>query len=178
MTANSLPPIPKIVKIFVAGEGGVGKTTLIKRYTEGRFVPDTLMTIGVEFAVKKLPHFDDLTLQIWDLGGEDRFRFILPNYCRGASGGLLVFDLSRFLTFTNLDDWITLLRGVVPKAPIILVGTKADLPNRAVDREQIEEYVDTHQLLSYIETSSKTGKNVDELFDFLVKKMFPVRFPE
>lgn len=170
--------IPKIVKIFVSGEGGVGKTTLIKRYCTGQFFPNTLMTIGVEFAVKTLPHFDDITLQIWDLGGEDRFRFIVPNYVRGAYGGLLVFDLTRFLTFTNLEDWLNIIRKAVSDIPVILVGTKNDIADkRAVTKDAIEEYVAaTPEITCYVETSSKTGHNIDTLFDTLVKKMFPAKF--
>ncbi|MHA1734321.1 MAG: Rab family GTPase [Promethearchaeota archaeon] len=169
---------PNIVKVFVAGEGGVGKTTLIKRFCEGIFVPDTLMTIGVEFAVKTLPHFEGLTLQIWDLGGEDRFRFILPNYCRGAAGGLLVFDLSRFMTFANLGDWIDLLKGVVPDVPIVLIGTKTDLGVHSVDENAINQFIQERGLAGYFETSSKTGQNVDDAFAHLVKEMMPGRFDD
>ncbi|GAB4315347.1 MAG: hypothetical protein Kow0069_17170 [Promethearchaeota archaeon] len=171
--------MPTVVKIYVAGEGGVGKTTLIKRFCERKFHANTQMTIGVEFAVKSLERFGGLTLQIWDLGGEDRFRFIIPNYVKGAMGGLLVFDLTRYLTFMNLEEWIKLLQQAAPGVPVILVGTKADsldAGEQSVDQESVDELVREKGMVTFVKTSSKTGLNVDWLFSKLVISMFPQHF--
>ncbi|MCK4688545.1 MAG: GTP-binding protein, partial [Candidatus Lokiarchaeota archaeon] len=79
-------------KICIFGDGGVGKTTLVKRYMTGVFKGDSTMTIGVDFHVKKLEiNGLNVSLQIWDFAGEDRFRFLLPSYVIGASGGIFMY---------------------------------------------------------------------------------------
>jgi small GTP-binding protein len=154
----------RIVKVFVAGEGGVGKTTMIKRYTTGTFIANTMLTVGVEFHISKVPEAR-VTLQIWDLGGEDRFRFILPAYIRGASGGLLVFDMTRYQTFKNLSDWMDIIQKNAPNTPLILVGAKADLAEQAaVQEDTIDEFRDRYNFSEYFKASAKTGENVGEIF--------------
>ncbi|GAH39257.1 unnamed protein product, partial [marine sediment metagenome] len=86
---------PRVLKIITTGEGGVGKTTLLHRYVEGIFLADTKMTLGVEFFLKELDlDGNKILLQIWDFGGQERFRFLLQNYIMGAKGALLLFDLT------------------------------------------------------------------------------------
>ncbi len=78
-------------KLCIFGDGGVGKTTLVKRYLTGVFAGDTTMTIGVDFHIKKLNiEGKEVGLQIWDFAGEDRFRFLLPSYVFGTSGGIFM----------------------------------------------------------------------------------------
>ncbi len=80
-----------VYKLCFLGNGGVGKTTLIQRYLTGSFNESTLMTLGVDFYIKYLiVDGESVTIQIWDLGGEDRFRFLLPSYCRLANGAVFV----------------------------------------------------------------------------------------
>ena len=103
-----------MLKLVVAGEGGVGKTTLIRRYVEGVY-HDSLLTVGAAFAARRLVLDDGygpqaVKLQIWDFGGEKRFRFLLPKFCYGARGAMLSFDLNRFSTFLKLDQWLELIR--------------------------------------------------------------------
>jgi len=159
----------RIVKVFVAGEGGVGKTTMIKRYTTGTFIANTMLTVGVEFHISKVPDAR-VTLQIWDLGGEDRFRFILPAYIRGASGGLLVFDITRFQTFKNLSEWLDIIQKNAPNTPLILVGAKADLIEQAaVQDDVIDDFIQKYNFAAYYTASAKTGENVGEIFEHLAK---------
>ena len=112
----------RILKVCILGEGGVGKTTLTKRIITGLFDSTTRMTIGVDFHLLKTSIFDplapedqddvpqiDLSAQIWDFAGEERFRFILARYCKGAMGGLLCFDLSRYSTTKYIDEWFEIL---------------------------------------------------------------------
>ena len=89
-----------LFKILVAGEGGVGKTTLLYRYIKEEFLKDTEMTIGLDFFSKNIKLDGlDITLQFWDFGGQDRFQFLHDYYTKGASGAILMFDLSMGVIF-------------------------------------------------------------------------------
>lgn len=164
-------PVNPIIKIFLAGEGGVGKTTMVDRYVKGEFNPNTIMTIGVNHATKNVisSKSNPYTLQIWDLGGEDRFRFILPMYVKGSQAGMIVFDSSRFSTFKHLGDWLALIRETVPEVPIVLIGTKVDIPDATTDSKTYDEFVKEQKLAGFFLTSSKDGTNIDKAFDFLVE---------
>jgi small GTP-binding protein len=159
-------PTSKIAKVFLAGEGGVGKTTMIERYIKGHWNPNTIMTIGVNHSVKIMEKLD-LTLQIWDLGGEDRFRLILPSYLKGSFAGVLCFDTTRFSTFRNLPEWVKLIRDNVPDAPIILVGTKCDIDTAVVEKSVYQNFATQHDFADLFLTSSKTGKHIEDVFNRL-----------
>jgi Ras-related protein Rab-11A len=155
-----------VYKLVVAGEGGVGKTTLIIRYCEGIFKHDTRTTVGVGFASKEV-HLrgESIKLQIWDFGGEERFRFILPAYCKGANAAVLAFDSTRFQSVKNLPEWIEIIRKNAGGIPIVLVGTKVDLKDqRTVKPEDGEDFSKRNKLNGYFDVSSKTGLNVDSVF--------------
>ena len=113
-----------ILKILTAGEGGVGKTTLLHRYVEGKFSADTKMTIGVEFFLKETEiDSKHCTLQLWDFGGQERFRFLLESYVLGAKGALLMFDLTRMMSLENLGQWIKIVRKGDPHLPVLSTPT-------------------------------------------------------
>ncbi len=159
------------LKIIVAGEGGVGKTTLLHKYVSGIFLSETSMTIGVQFHVKYV-HVGDINcaLQLWDFGGQEQFRFLLPSYVRGARGALLMFDTTRISSLNALEEWTKICRTYDPHLPILLCGTKADLvERRSVSPDIAREYIAPLGLLDYLEVSAKTGQNVETLFEVLVK---------
>jgi len=163
-----------LFKVIVVGEGGVGKTTFINRFATNSFSEDTKITIGASFhSFKNNVNGGDTSvkLQVWDFGGEKRFRFILPSYCHGAHGVIFAFDLSRASTLWNLSEWLDLIKENTENSPIfILIGTKADQIEdngiEAIKEEQIEEFMKTHNFLSnlFFKTSSKTGQNVKDVF--------------
>ena len=172
----------KIFKITLLGDGAVGKTSLRKTYLGEGFKDGYSMTIGADFAVKRLRIDDqDFVAQIWDLAGQQRFSAVREVYYRGTSGCLLVFDISRRSSFENIPSWIAeLLKNNSNRVvPIVLIGNKSDLRNTAKDpimREQSEEYANSLSQWSgfsvpYIETSAKTGENVDEAFKTLLKNI-------
>lgn len=157
--------------MILAGSGGCGKTTLLTRYTTGDFFSDTKMTIGVDFAVHhlNLPNTGKITLQIWDFGGEKRFRAMLPSFCLGASGVLMLFDLLRPYTFFELEDWVNVIKtNTRGEIPIILLGSKFDLLNNpkslAVKANDITDFIKKHNLSGYLSISSKTNLNIQESF--------------
>jgi len=167
--------VPKkfILKLLTAGDGGVGKTTLLHRYVEGKFSAETKMTIGVEFFLKEIQvDGQDCTLQLWDFGGQERFRFLLESYVLGAKGALLMFDLTRPITLENLEQWVSICRKSDPSLPILFLGTKSDLVDEImVDDDYALEFKERFNLFDYLRVSSKTGENVEKAFELLTRKI-------
>jgi small GTP-binding protein len=162
-----------IKKIILAGDGGVGRTTLLHRYVEGIFVPNTRMTIGCEFFVKSLSiENKEAQLLFYDLSGQERFRFSQRPYLKGAHGAILTFDLTRPMTLDRLEEWERFLRTFDEELPILLVGLKTDLADSVVvDDEYALYFKDTLNLFDYIKASCRTGDNVELLFEVLVRKI-------
>ncbi|MFX1502394.1 MAG: Rab family GTPase, partial [Promethearchaeota archaeon] len=162
-----------ILKILTAGEGGVGKTTLLHRYVEGKFSAETKMTIGVEFFLKETEvDSKQCTLQLWDFGGQERFRFLLESYVLGAKGALLMFDLTRLMSLENLQQWINIVRKGDPNLPVLFVGTKLDLVGDIqVDDDYAATFLKEFNLIDFIKISSKTGENVSKVFEILTRNI-------
>ncbi|MFX1343862.1 MAG: Rab family GTPase [Promethearchaeota archaeon] len=162
-----------ILKILTAGEGGVGKTTLLHRYVEGKFSAETKMTIGVEFFLKETEvDAKQCTLQLWDFGGQERFRFLLESYVLGAKGALLMFDLTRMSSLENLEQWLNIVRKGDPNLPVLFLGTKLDLTDEIqVDDDYARSFLNEFNLIDFLKISSKTGENVYTAFDLLTQKI-------
>ncbi|MHA1584534.1 MAG: Rab family GTPase [Promethearchaeota archaeon] len=165
-------------KILMLGESSTGKTSLSDRYITGYFDPEIKQTVGVDFYVKTLILDDEkgktrrIKLQIWDLGGESRFRFLLPTYCLGSSGALFLFDLTRSDTLHALNHWVQIVKEKNGKIPIILVGNKKDLAeHRKISKDLGIETAENNELYEFIEVSAKTGENVEILYNKLAKTM-------
>ena len=163
-------------KIIIFGDAGCGKTTLTQRFLTNLFVSDSKMTIGVDFEVKSLEvDKQKVKLQIWDFGGEERFRFLLPTYVRGARGGLFLFDITNYSSIAHIDDWLNVIRKEIRAEdvfPIIVVGGKADLAeNREVSAEDGIKIAKSRNVDGFIETSSKSGENVEKTFEALTRLM-------
>ena len=164
---------PILLKVITTGEGGVGKTTLLYRYVEGRFVIDTLMTLGVQFFMKEL-EIDGrkINLQVWDFGGQDHFRPLLKNYSKGARGALLLFDLTRPSSLERIDEWVNICRNGNPDIPIIFLGTKLDLTESiTIDDDFALKFLEKYDFFEYLKISSKTGENVNLAFELLAKEV-------
>jgi small GTP-binding protein len=160
-------------KIIFGGEGGVGKTTMLHKYIENRFLEDTKLTIGVEILNKEISLPDDriCALQLWDFGGQERFRFMQDSFVRGATGAFLMFDLTTLFTFNKLNHWVQLFRKFNPTLPIVLLGAKSDLENHTVQDEYVQDFIKENNINIYLKVSSKTGFNVQEAFDILLKEI-------
>jgi len=164
-----------LFKVVILGEGAVGKTAIVTRFSHGFFRTDYKTTIGSQFAVKNVSiptrGEDDLTvkLQIWDVAGQSRFQILRPMYYRGASGGVLVFDVTRRRTFIVLEEWLNELeKAINKKIPLVLVGNKIDLPDRVVEPREGHEFAEAHDM-PYIESSAKTGESIVDIFGELAK---------
>nr|MDO8114582.1 Rab family GTPase [Candidatus Sigynarchaeota archaeon] len=161
-------------KIVLGGAGGVGKTSLLHRYLTRSFDEKSKMTIGCQFHNQTLERQNrKISMVMWDLGGQSRFRFIQPEYVKGAVGAFILFDLSDPVTFSNVaDEWIPLLRNNAnPTIPIVLVGSKMDLVDEAMLARMTasaQELVKQYNLTAFIATSAKWGINIDETILYLV----------
>jgi small GTP-binding protein len=162
-----------VFKIIIAGDGGVGKTTLLYKYVNGTFVSDTTMTLGVQFHLKNASYGgENYSLQLWDLGGQDRFRFMLPFYIRGTRGAILLYDTTRMGTITTLHEWISICRSQDKNLPILLCGTKIDLvTKRSVMEDYARSFLNKMSLFDYVEVSAKTGENVEKTFEIICSKV-------
>lgn len=162
-----------MLKTIIAGDGGVGKTTMLHRYVKGRFIENMQMTIGVEFFLKELKfEGEEVMLQIWDFGGQERFRFLLESYAMGAKGALLLFDLTRPITLENLEQWVNICRAENPDLPILFIGSKSDLAGSInISEDYIFQFQEENNFFNFLKISSKTGENVALAFELLAKEI-------
>ncbi|XP_057307308.1 ras-related protein Rab-18-like [Hydractinia symbiolongicarpus] len=161
------------LKILIIGESGVGKSSLLLRFTDDTFDPDIGATIGVDFKVKTIDiDGNKMKLALWDTAGQERFRTLTPSYYRGAQGVILVYDVSVAQTFEKLEDWLTECETYATKQDIIkmLVANKIDKPGRQITRHEGLQFAKKHSML-FIEASAKTKDGVECAFEELVEKI-------
>ena len=129
------------------------------------------LTIGVDFHVKLIDiNNKKVKLQIWDVGGEERFRFLLPTYCLGANAAFLLYDITRGTTLDNIPEWLSIVRQKAGPIPIMLLGSKLDLANEQRDIERdfgIE--IAQNNGLHFSEVSAKDDINVNKAFDVITE---------
>ncbi|MHA1126603.1 MAG: Rab family GTPase [Candidatus Heimdallarchaeota archaeon] len=163
-----------IFKVLLIGEAAVGKTSLTMKFIHGKFKSDYLLTVGMEPYSKYLKIGNDsVTLSIWDIAGQQRFDVFRTMFFRGAKAALLVFDLTRPATLAKLQDWHSdLVKNAGKDVQTILIGNKNDLEDlRSVSKKDALAYAKKIKALAYIETSAKTGLNVDESFYKITEKL-------
>ncbi|MFX1255245.1 MAG: Rab family GTPase [Promethearchaeota archaeon] len=157
-----------IFKVVIVGPSQVGKTCFVHRYTDNKFIGDLKQTIGVDFALKKIDvNLEDqeaqISLQLWDFAGELHYEYILPYYIKGTHIIILAYDSTNIKSFKILPRWLESVRKYVPDVPIILVSMKNDL-GRTFSDKLIEEFMEKANIEFVFHTSSKTGENVEKVF--------------
>ena len=157
------------VKILTLGDSSVGKSSIILRYVNKKFVEAFQTTIGLDFKSKKIEYKGKtFELRIYDTAGQEKFRAVSRQYYKNAEGIILVYDVTERATFLQIENWIRdLEQNKKKKAQIILVGNKIDIPNRTVNSNEAEEVADKYGV-RYLEVSAKTGENIDDIFHNLL----------
>uniref|UniRef100_A0A3P8T5E3 Ras-related protein Rab-25 n=1 Tax=Amphiprion percula TaxID=161767 RepID=A0A3P8T5E3_AMPPE len=156
-----------VFKVVLIGESGVGKSNLLSRFTKNEFSHDSRTTIGVEFSTRTV-QLDNFTIkaQIWDTAGLERYRAITSAYYRGAVGALLVYDISKHLTYESAERWLKeLYDHADPHIVVMLVGNKSDLDSlRTVPTDEARDFADKRGLM-FMETSALDSTNVEAAFN-------------
>ncbi|CAA3017398.1 ras-related RABA1f [Olea europaea subsp. europaea] len=165
-----------LFKVVLIGDSGVGKSNLLSRFTRNEFSLESKSTIGVEFATRSI-RVDDKVVkaQIWDTAGQERYRAITSAYYRGAVGALLVYDVTRHVTFENVERWLRELRDHTDSNIVImLVGNKADLRHlRAVQTEDAKAFAEKEHAF-FMETSALESMNVENAFTEVLTQIHQV----
>eukprot|EP00760_Papus_ankaliazontas_P038950 PhM_4_TR9434/c0_g1_i1/m.71866/K07918/RAB32; Ras-related protein Rab-32 len=169
-------PNDLLLKILVMGESACGKTSLIRRYVHGIFQVSVKGTIGVDFALKVVSWEGrrNVTLQLWDIAGQERYGQMTRVYYQAAVGAIVVYDLSRSSTFDVVSKWkedVDLKVQMQDGQPIpcVLVGNKCDLtPEEPKSKEFMDQYCKDNGFVAYFETSAKDEINVPQAFHALI----------
>ncbi|MEM2145257.1 MAG: GTP-binding protein [Candidatus Jordarchaeaceae archaeon] len=153
-------------KTLVVGDGGVGKTSLVRRFATGKFDADYIQTIGVNLLSKIIEvNGKRIKLHLWDTGGQEKFRNLLPRYYEGGRCGLVVYDVTKPLTLKKCIWWVGEVIKHCGKIPLILVGNKTDLERQVSTEEGLS--IANSLGVSFIETSAKEQINVEKAFSLL-----------
>lgn len=154
-------------KVMLVGDSGVGKTCLLVRFKDSTFLSGSFIsTVGIDFR-NKVVNVDGtkVKLQIWDTAGQERFRSITRAYYRDAQALLLLYDVSNKTSFDNIRAWLAEINEYAQDDVVImLLGNKSDITTERVVRREDGERLAKEYDVAFMETSAKTGMNVDLAF--------------
>ena len=165
-------------KITVIGDGRVGKTSLISKYTLGAFDTDYIETIGAQFSkYDKEIDGDNIRLLFWDIAGQDSFDFLRPSFYRESDAAIIVYSLEKnqlgSRSFKNITNWHREVKQFCGEIPIVLFANKIDLIDEdKIELSEIEQIASENEFLGYYITSAKTGKGVHEAFNAIIEKLY------
>mmetsp|Transcript_17050 Transcript_17050/g.18994 ORF Transcript_17050/g.18994 Transcript_17050/m.18994 type:complete len:210 (-) Transcript_17050:90-719(-) len=172
-TRHASPLDVKTYKIVFLGKSGVGKTSILMRYSQEVFHPTVDSTIGAVFSTKtiKTPDNKMMTIEMWDTAGQERFKAMMPIYYRVADAAVLVYDITSKESFTEVNYWYKELRSQVGDCLIFVAGNKIDVEeDRQVTLEEATEYCNARNLQN-MEMSSKSGENVQDFFGDITQQL-------
>lgn len=162
-----------LFKVLLIGDSGVGKSSLLLRFTDKTYTDSYTSTIGVDFKIQTMKLNDKVVkLQLWDTCGNEQFRTITSSYYRNANGIFVVFDLTDKYTFSQIKMWLLEIKKYAPEdTRITIIGNKVDLQTkRQISYEEAKEYSNNIDA-SYFETSAKLGINISDMFIDIVKEI-------
>ena len=166
-----------VFKITVIGDGGVGKTSLIKKYTKGSFKKEYIKTLGAQFSKydEKIEN-SAVKLFFWDIAGQAEFSFMRPPFYKGSKAAIIVFSHAPDevdKSFNHIYDWHEDIKKYCGNIPIVLFGNKIDLiDDSSMDIDKVEEIVNKRDFLGYYKTSAKTGNGVYKAFQAIIKDLY------
>ena len=165
-------------KIVVVGDGAVGKTSLIKKFTKGTFERDYIKTIGAQFSkYNKEINEDKIRLIFWDIAGQEDFNFLHHLFYKETKAAIIVVSLEENdlgnNSFTHIENWNDELKKYCDDIPVVLFANKVDLIEKInIDISRIEELVKNYNFLNYYITSAMTGEGVIEAFNVIIEKLY------
>uniref|UniRef100_A0A0G4FIQ1 Uncharacterized protein n=1 Tax=Chromera velia CCMP2878 TaxID=1169474 RepID=A0A0G4FIQ1_9ALVE len=160
-------------KIVLLGDSGVGKSSLALRFCQGRFTNLHEVTIGAAFLQQlvRLPDGKQLKIHLWDTGGQERFRAMIPLYYRDAAGAVIVYDCSHAPSWQAVKFWVQELREKgPPDCCLAVAANKCDVSEWEVDAEEAREFCRQNDM-TFVECSAKSGENVGRLFEVLASRI-------
>ncbi|OMJ86213.1 hypothetical protein SteCoe_12353 [Stentor coeruleus] len=167
-----------LYRVIIVGDTCVGKSCLLLKFTENSFKESHDVTLGVEFGTRSISiEGKPIKLQIWDTSGQESFRSITRSFYRRADAVILVFDLTARHTFEHCTHWLEEIKqNSSNDVAIFLAGNQADLietklETPEVENSEVQDLVTKSQLCGFLETSAKTGLNVDQLFFNTAKEL-------
>ena len=161
------------IKLLIVGDSTVGKTNFICKFTEDKFKENYFASTGIDLKTTSIKiDGKNIKLYLWDTAGQEKYKSITKSLFLKAQGIIALFDVTNELSFMNLKNWLALIEEECnPDMPIIIVGNKIDLENqRVIEKEKAIEYTNQKKI-EYIETSSKTGENIDKAITLITKKI-------
>jgi len=167
-----------IFKIIVIGDGAVGKTSLINRFTQGGFQDDYIPTIGAQFSVyKQKINDDECVLFLWDIAGQDSFHFLRPAFYKESKGVIIVYSLEEndlgVKSLNNVKNWHNEIKKFCGDIPVIIFANKVDLINKnEIDNKKVNKILNKKKFIAVYQTSAKTGENVDDAFKTIIKLLY------
>ncbi len=163
-------------KICLIGDFGVGKTSLIRRFVESQFSDSYLSSVGVKISRKNVDVYNVqqqniVQLIVWDLEGSNKFKQIANTYLQGASGAIIVGDVTRQETLENMTKYLEMFSSVNPLSSIAVAFNKADLVDEETMAYIVNKYqFKSHPVVKYV-SSAKTGLSVNKVFENLAKRI-------
>ena len=163
-------------KIVIIGDSGVGKTNLVRRFIQNSFTLNTQATVGCEFYSNNYSINDKLfKVEIWDTAGQERYKSITAAYYKGASGAILVYDVTNRTSFNNVDRWFQEIKDCSSAdIKILMVGNKTDLEDKIVVSKEMSSNKASDLNIPVIETSALNASNVKEAFHLMIKEIYKV----
>jgi len=161
------------IKLLVVGDSSVGKTNFITMFIENKFNQTYMTTSGMDLKTSSIVVKNKkIRVQLWDTAGQEKYRAITKNLFLKVQGALVVYDITNDNSFTNLKTWVKSIKEECGKSmQMIIVGNKCDLDDeRVIEKEKALEYAEEEKV-EYIETSSKTGENVQKAISQLCEKV-------
>ena len=168
----------KKCQLLVVGNSAVGKSSILRRFTQDKFNPNYFATVGIDFFTKDVILDDKVIhIKIWDTAGQERYKSLTQGFFRNAQGIIIVYDITNETSFDDLKYWIESIENNINLQnkiiPAIIIGNKIDILEREVDNISAENFAKEIKY-KYFEVSAKSGKGVDEAIKYLIKKVIEV----